>query len=46
MENIITFDTVSQYNTSNNHETLHPLITVIDYSKVLPRQRYSANFGL
>src|SRR6476620_670783 len=46
MENIITFDTVSQYNIYNNHETLHPLVTVVDYSKAHPRQRYSANFGL
>ena len=36
MEKIFKFDTVSEYNVLNNHETLHPLVTVIDFSKSKP----------
>ena len=36
MEEILKFDTVSQYNAFNNHETLHPLVSVIDFSKAAP----------
>jgi hypothetical protein len=35
MEEILKFDTVSQYNVFNNHETLHPLVSVIDFSKAV-----------
>lgn len=38
MENIQQFETISQYNAYNNNETLHPLVSVIDFSKALPRQ--------
>jgi AraC-like DNA-binding protein len=31
------FDTVNDYNALNNHETLHPLVTIIDFSKANPR---------
>ena len=37
MEKIFRFDTVSDYNALNNHETLHPLESVIDFSKANPR---------
>lgn len=37
MEPIFKFDTVSEYNDLNNHETLHPLVSVIDFSKAEPR---------
>jgi AraC-like DNA-binding protein len=37
MENIYRFDTVAEYNALNNHKTLHPLISVIDFSKANPR---------
>ncbi len=37
MEKIFRFDTVAEYNTLNNHETLHPLVSVIDFSKANPR---------
>jgi AraC family transcriptional regulator, transcriptional activator of pobA len=46
MENIVTFDSVSQYNTFNNHETLHPLVSVLDLSKASPRKRSQMNIGL
>lgn len=37
MENTVTFETISQYNEFNNTETLHPLISVIDFSKAHER---------
>ncbi|MBB4080923.1 AraC-like DNA-binding protein [Lewinella aquimaris] len=37
MSRIHRFDYVSDYNDLNNHETLHPLISVIDFSRANPR---------
>lgn len=37
MSQIYRFDTVKAYNTLNQHETLHPLVNVIDFSKANPR---------
>ncbi|HQZ25265.1 MAG TPA: AraC family transcriptional regulator, partial [Flavobacterium sp.] len=37
MGNIVKFETISQYNDFNNAETLHPLISVIDFSKAHER---------
>jgi hypothetical protein len=37
MSRIFRFDTVHEYNALNNHETLHPLVSVIDFSKAKPR---------
>ena len=37
MEKIYQFDTVNEYNALNNHKTLHPLVSVIDFSKADPR---------
>ncbi len=45
MEEILKFDTVGQYNVFNQHETLHPLVSVIDYSKASPRKLRKSNFG-
>tara|TARA_A100000171_G_scaffold43563_1_gene45681 strand:- start:500 stop:1402 length:903 start_codon:yes stop_codon:yes gene_type:complete len=45
MEEILRFDTVSQYNTFNNHETLHPLVSVIDFSKADPRRLKRSYYG-
>ena len=36
MEKVIKFDSVSAYNAIVDHETLHPLVTVIDFSKSKP----------
>ena len=36
MEKIFKFDSVSEYNALNDHETFHPLVTVIDFSKSKP----------
>lgn len=45
MDNMINFDTISQYNAFNNNETLHPLVSVADLSKAPPRQRSRMRFG-
>lgn len=37
MEKIIEINNISEYNTFNQHKTLHPLAAVIDFSKALPR---------
>jgi AraC-like DNA-binding protein len=37
MKKIFRFDTVNEYNDLNNHQTLHPLVSVIDFSKANPR---------
>ncbi len=46
MEKEYNFDTVSQYNAFNNHETLHPLVSVLDFSKANERTGSKMNFGL
>jgi AraC-like DNA-binding protein len=45
MQELLRFDTVSQYNAFNNHETLHPLVSVIDFSKADPRRLRRTYFG-
>ena len=42
---VVIFDTISQYNAFNNHETLHPLVSVIDLSKAAPRQHNRLSYG-
>ena len=37
MEKIVNIDNVSEFNAANNNKTLHPLVSVIDYSKASPR---------
>lgn len=46
MEQAINFDMISEYNAFNNHETLHPLVSVIDFSKAAQRKGSKMNFGL
>jgi AraC family transcriptional activator of pobA len=38
MTDIINFKTVKEYNVFNNNETKHPLISVVDLSKAVPRK--------
>ncbi|WP_221393604.1 AraC family transcriptional regulator [Dyadobacter sp. NIV53] len=45
MEDIIRFDSVSQYNAFNQQETLHPLVSVIDLSTASPRRKTSQYLG-
>ncbi len=43
---MISFETISDYNDFNNHETLHPLVSVIDFSKAEARTGKKMYFGL
>ena len=45
MDEILKFETISQFNADNNHETLHPLVSVIDFSMAAPRRIRRAYFG-
>ncbi len=45
MDNMIRFETISDYNAFNNNETLHPLVSVVDLSKANPRQGSKMYFG-
>jgi len=36
MEKVFKFDTVAEYNALSDQETLHPLVTVIDFSRSKP----------
>ena len=45
METMRRFETINDYNAFNNTETLHPLVTVIDFSKANPRHGLVTWFG-
>jgi len=45
MDDLRRFETVNDYNAFNNHETLHPLVSVVDLSKASPRQGGRMYFG-
>lgn len=38
MDDIISFNTIKQYNAFNNQETLHPLVSIVDLDKAHKRQ--------
>ena len=46
MDNILRFNSVTDYNAFNNTETLHPLVSVINLSDASPRQASNMYFGL
>ncbi|MGK7370773.1 MAG: helix-turn-helix domain-containing protein [Candidatus Halalkalibacterium sp. M3_1C_030] len=46
MSQLYEFDTIRKYNDFNNHDTLHPLVSVIDYSKAEMRTGKKMYFGL
>jgi AraC-like DNA-binding protein len=46
MEQVFNFETISEYNAFNNHPTLHPLVSIIDFSKAKERTGSKMNFGL
>jgi AraC-like DNA-binding protein len=45
MDNLRRFETINDYNDFNNNETLHPLVSVVDFSKAAPRQGSQMYFG-
>lgn len=45
MDSILKFDTIKSYNDFNNHETLHPLVSVVDLSKASPREARRMAYG-
>ena len=45
MDNMRRFETITDYNTFNKNETLHPLVSVVDLSKADPRQGSRMYFG-
>ena len=46
MEQAYHFDTIAQYNEFNNHATLHPLVSIVDFSKAKERTGTRMTFGL
>lgn len=46
MEKAYYFETVNQYNDFNNHETLHPLVSILDFSKANQRTGSRMTFGI
>lgn len=46
MNEQLTFDTIKAYNDFNNHPTLHPLVSVMDFSKAKPRHGYNMKFDI
>jgi AraC-like DNA-binding protein len=45
MQDMRRFETIAQYNSFNNNETLHPLVSVVDLSKANPRSGSRMYFG-
>jgi AraC family transcriptional activator of pobA len=45
MATIRKFETISDYNAFNNHETLHPLVSIINFSRAKPRRMSRSHFG-
>lgn len=45
MDNLLRFETISDYNALNNNETLHPLVSVVDLAKANPRRLSSMYFS-
>src|SRR5665213_2747235 len=45
MDNMLRFNTISEYNAFNNNITKHPLVSVVDFSKAEPRQGNRMYFG-
>ena len=45
MDHLRRFETIRDYNVFNNNETLHPLISVVDLTRAVPRQGSRMYFG-
>jgi len=46
MDKIARLDTISQYNAFYDQETLHPLVTIVDFSKVPPKRNARIRLGV
>ncbi|SFD82324.1 Helix-turn-helix domain-containing protein [Chitinophaga sp. CF118] len=46
MDKVYNFKSINEYNAFNNHETMHPLVSVIDFSKAKERTGAKMNFEL
>lgn len=46
MSQTYNFNTINEYNVFNNHKTLHPLVSIIDFSKAKKRTGSRMTFGL
>ncbi|MEQ8926287.1 MAG: helix-turn-helix domain-containing protein [Fulvivirga sp.] len=46
MSDHLNFDSIKAYNDFNNHPTLHPLVSVLDFSKAKPRRGPKMTFGI
>lgn len=46
MDKVYNFKSINEYNAFNNHETMHPLVSVIDFSKAKERTGSKMNFEL
>lgn len=44
-DEMLRFNTISEYNAFNNNITKHPLVSVVDFSKAAPRHGYRMYFG-
>jgi AraC family transcriptional regulator, transcriptional activator of pobA len=48
MKKVLNVDTIQQYNSMVGHQTYHPLVSVVDFSKATPMEKFDAqalNFG-
>lgn len=45
MDDILNFSSIKEYNTFNNSETLHPLVSVVDLQKADPRKLKKMRYG-
>jgi AraC-like DNA-binding protein len=46
MDKAYNFRTIDEYNAFNNHDTLHPLVSILDFSKAKARTGSKMHFGL
>ncbi len=45
MDDIISFNSIKEYNAFNNNETLHPLVSVVNLNKAHPRKLRRLRYG-
>ena len=46
MDELLKLDNICQYNTLMGQETLHPLVSVVDFSKTKPMKHIRMNLGI